>query len=449
MSDANIKSRIYWFIENPFTIATGFYSLAWGLTYAALRLKWGTSLGLLNPFLLAADFLIPLVLILALVGLIRKPLKSFRWFGLLFILFFVGVMANLFVFNVHLMNYGDVGTLSGMIGHNEVFPRWMLGTGILDFVISHVSFPFFGPGDDLLLVKTLSALVMCLSAVFLLILFPNRLSLLLAFSSPFWLLFSSGYDEYYPFIAPLFILFMLFISTKIDRRFSAILIGIFAAVVGTTYAGFIPLSLIILFVFAIWQGVKKGLVALLVWLITSLLLIILFNGTDLVGFWKSFVFNLNLIDPEISPGPFISGTAFYKPMYALGAENCDRMLLQFFWTGSFPYLLLVIGGTVYLFVQRKAGSSRNQMLFLGLFLAYQFLYFVFMVPRLGTVVDIDLFFTLYISLAFTAGWLLDRIAEHLEERTQKSLRLAGFSFCAGSTAMVTLYLLFLGLYALV
>jgi hypothetical protein len=48
---------------------------------------------------------------------------------------------------------------------------------------------------------------MCLSSAILLFLFPKRASLSLTLTSPIWLLLCSGYDEYYPFIAPLYVLF--------------------------------------------------------------------------------------------------------------------------------------------------------------------------------------------------------------------------------------------------
>jgi len=449
MSNISGGNRFSRAVQNPLIPAVLLYSLAWVLTYGVMRIKWGSKLGLLNPLLLLADFIIPLALILALILLTKKSSRPFKWFGLLYLLLFSGVMVNIMVIKFHLANYGDVGTLSGMIAHNQVYPRWMLGTGILGFVIHHVSFPFFSSGDDLLLIRTLSALVMCFSTALFLFVFPKRMSLVLAFTSPFWLLLCSGYDEYYPFIAPLFILFLLVLSAKMDHRFSAVLVGLFAAIIGMTYTGFLPLAIILLFVYMIWRGFRRALVATLVCIAASLGLIILFYGTDFAAIWHNFQINLNIVDPEKFPGQSMKWMTFFKPVFAFGAENFNRMFLEFFWTGSFPYLLLILGGGAALLVKRSSSDNTRAGIFLGLFLLYQLLYFVFMIPQLGVVDDIDLYFSFYLTLAFTAGWLLDRIGERLDDLRRKSLQLAGFSFCAGSTAVVTLYLLFLGLYALV
>ena len=97
MSNLVTEKRTRLLFQNPYLLATGGYLLAWALTYTALRLKWAPQLGLLNPFLLAADFILPLVLILAFIILTRKNSRPFRWFGIFYVILFAGVIVNLFV----------------------------------------------------------------------------------------------------------------------------------------------------------------------------------------------------------------------------------------------------------------------------------------------------------------------------------------------------------------
>lgn len=449
MSDGKAGIRFRQIASNPWWLAACLYSLSWVITFAAVRIVWGSKLGLLNPLLLAVDFFIPLFLILGLVFLTRKHPQPFKWFGLIYLILLAIVIFNIVRPQVRLMNYGDVGTLSGMIAHNEIFPRWMLGTGVLGFLINEVSFPFFGPADDILLLKTLSAMIMCIFSSVLFYLYPKRLSLVLTFTSPIWLLLSSGYDEYYPFIAPIFILFLLFLSTNRIGRFSPMLVGLFAAILGTSYAGFLPLTLFLLIAFAMWRGFLKGLLAGLVFLVCSFAFIILFNGVNLGSFFINFHSSLNLTNPINFSGQTVLGTPFFKPAYIFGTENLSRMAINFFWTGSFAYLFLFFAGIVGQKSNWPHQETKKVGFFLGLQLLFQLVYFVLMVPQLGSVQDIDLYFTTYLSLSFTAGWLSDKYTEKLDVTKQKNLQLAVFAFCAGSTAVVSLYLILLGIFALV
>ena len=433
----------------PLMIIAGLYVLAWGLTYAALRFFWGAKLGVLNPLLLLVDFILPLLAVIALYLLGIKTERPFRWLGLVFVGLLVLVIINIMTNRVHLMNYGDVGTLSGMIAHGEIFPRWMLGTGILGFVITKIGVPFFGPGDDILLIRTLSALVMCLSSAILLFLFPKRASLSLTLTSPIWLLLCSGYDEYYPFIAPLYVLFLMILSAKMQRRFSSLLISLFSAVLATSYAGFLPLAAFLLLAYTLWRGWRKGLLAGLAFVAFSVVLVLILNGFNLGSFLTNYQASLNLTDPLNFSGQSLLGTPFFKPEFVLAADNAQRMGINFFWTGSILYLILCAAGYAWLAASRPDGWVKKAALVLGLQLLFQLAYFVFMLPRLGSVQDIDLYFTAYLSLAFCTGWLVEKLTEKLDEKKQAHAHLAVFSLCAGSTAVVSLYLIFLGLYALV
>ena len=432
----------------PLLLAAGLYAVAWGLTYGALRLFWGAKLGVLNPLLLLVDFILPLIAVVGLYLLGLKTPRPFRWLGLAFAGLLVPVILNVITGRVPLMNYGDEGTLSGMIAHGEIFPRWMLGTGILGFVINKIGVPFFGPGDDILVIRTLSALVMCLSSAVLLFLFPKRASHSLTLTSPVWLLLCSGYDEYYPFIAPLFVVFLMILSTKMDQRFSPLLIGLFSAVLAASYAGFLPLAVFLLLAYTFWRGWRKGLLAGLAFVAFSVVLVLILNGFNPGSFLTNYQASLNLTDPVNFAGQSLLGTPFFKPEFVLAADNAQRMGITFFWTGSFTYLILCAAGYAWLAASRPEGAVKRAALLMGLQLLFQLAYFVFMLPRLGSVQDIDLYFTAYLSLAFSAGWLVEKLTERLEERKQAHAHLAVFSLCAGSTAVVSLYLVFLGLYAL-
>lgn len=435
--------------NSPLVFSVSCFSIAWVVTYSFLRLVWGNKLGLLNPLLLLADFIAPLGVVIVFILVSKDKINPFKLLGFAFIGIFLIVLLNLVVIKMPLMNYGDVGSLSTIIGNNQVFPRWMLGTGILNFIGNNLPFHIFGPNDDILFVKVASSTWMCLATVLLLGFIKNRLSLVLTFTSAFWLLLSSGYDEYYPFIAPLFVFFLVILFTPLNSKSHPVLFGVLAAIIGLSYAGFLPLCLILLFVFTLWRGLRNGVLASVICIISSVGLIYLFWGPDIAGFWRDFYFNLNIHDPEYFPGQAIASTLFFKPQFAFGIANLKRILLELFWSGSIPYFLLSIGFLVSLVAFNKFRKNIKTTLIVSFFFFYQILFFIFMIPQLGIVNDIDLYFTVYITLTFTAGWTIDQFIQEMDEKKRKTIQFAAFSLCLGSTSVVSLYLIFLGLYALV
>lgn len=376
---------------------------------------------------------------------IKHPLK---YIGLLFILLFLGVLINLFIMKIELMNYGDVGTLNGMIGKSRVFPRWFLGTAVLNFVAHNIFSPIFGPFNNTMFVKVIGSFVMCFSGAAFLFFKPNRMSLVLTVFSPIWLLFSIGYNEYYPFIAPVFVLFLLLITTNLDKRFSPFLIGTLSSIIGFSYAGFLPICLMLLLIFTLYNGLRNGIRAFLFFFLFSLLFIVIFWGIDLVSFWKAFHSTLNLSDPVLYSGQSIDSTPFFKPQFAFAFENIKRVFIEYFWTGNFVHFFIILGLVAWLYFVKKNDLVNLHALYLGLFLLYQIVYFIFMVPRLGMIQDIDLFFTIYLAFSFAAGWVIDQITVYREEYIQATIKNVFFAVCMGSNALIILYLLFLGLYSL-
>ena len=432
-----------------YLIPAGCFSFAWIISYLFLRLVWGNKLGLLNPFILLINFFAVLTALLILLIISRKNSTRFNMLWLAFILIFLIVLLNVSIIKYPLMNYGDKGCISTMIGDNQVFPRWFIGTGILNFIGNHLPAKIFGPGDDILFVRIASSFWMCFSTVLILKVFPNRLSLLLTFTSSFWLLLSSGYDEYYPFIAPLFVLFLIFLTTPMSSWPNPFIVGFFVAILGLSYAGFLPLSLIILCLYFLGRGFRDGTITGFTFLLSVVGLIFIFWGTDIVGYWQAFYFTLNSFNPEYFQGQAITLSPFFKPVFAFGEVNLKRLVIHLFWSGTGPHFLLVFGLMGYLLAIKESLKNKKILIVVAAFLVYQILYFIFMIPQLGIVDDIDLYFTVYITLTFIAGWLVDRSIKEFEEQKQKIIRLSCFSFCLGNTAVVSIYLIILGLYALV
>lgn len=429
--------------------STSAFALAWLLTFFSIRLIWGRLLNPLNPLILIADFLLPLGVIIVFTTFVGSKEKRFKILAVLFLLLFAFALVNIFVLDSRIMNYGDRGTLGAILGSKMIFPRWMIGSGLLEYFLTLVVFPLFRNVPELLYVKIMSAVVMCVCSIVLILRCSPRLSVLLALTTPIWLLFTTGYDEYYPFIVALFILFLLLLTEKRMQTINPLTIGILVAVIGLFYAGFVPLSLFLLGAYTLQRGFKKGALALLFTLIAAVLLVLLFYRSNFLSFPGEYLSTLNLEGAEEVKGIYIEKTPFYTPAYAFSGENLKRVFTQLFWTGSLPYLFLIIGGLSLFFKRILRQAGKLPLLLMGLFLLFQIVYLFFMIPYLGVVTDIDLFFTVYLTLAFTAGWLVDAVTADLENGKKMLVKTACFSFCAGSSVVVLIYFMFLGLYAIV
>jgi hypothetical protein len=89
---------------------------------------------------------------------------------------------------------------------------------------------------------------------------------------------------------------------------------------------------------------------------------------------------------------------------------------MFLWSGNIVTGLLLIFGIYNLSIKRlwKKFVTAPRTLLLAIFFAWQLFYFVFMIPRLGPRIDIDLFFSFYICLAFTTGYVLDFVKDQAQ-----------------------------------
>ncbi len=432
----------------PVWLAAIAFSVSWLMSFISIRLIWGEILKPLNPLIWVIDFLVPLCLVLGFTALVTSKTKRSRLLALLPVFMFLLAIVNIFVLKSRLMNYGDMGALSGYISHHDIFTRWMLGVGLLEFLANKVLGPLFGNLNELAFVKVMSALVMMASSLIFILRNPDKLRLMFVVTSPMWLLFSTGYDEYYPFIAPVFLLILLFISEDWMNKLHPIWFGVIAAAIALSYVGFIPLAIFLLFVYGFRRGFKKGLVATGILLITAFLAILLFYGPRLGDFFAAYRGNLNLSNGSILQGKTLLDTPFYNLGFVFSKENLQRLFTQLFWSGSIPYCVILIICLVFFFKRIIRGTSLKHFVFLGCVILYQMVYFFFMIPYLGTITDIDLFFSVYFALAFCAGWMIDQGINKTRTIDQTKVRLTMIAFVVGSTSVILVYLMLLGLYQL-
>ena len=111
--------------------------------------------------------------------------------------------------------------------------------------------------------------------------------------------------------------------------------------------------------------------------------------------------------------------------------------------------LAMLSAGVLLFCWKKGGCGQlpkaSTALCLGSCLVLQALYFLFMIPKLGPLRDIDLFFTVYLTVGFVAGVLGDKLldAARLDIRCKWIECIVAASL--GSSAVILTQLLYTGI----
>ena len=226
---------------------------------------------------------------------------------------------------------------------------------------------------------------MIIFSILLLNRYPNRLAVLLPLSVPIWLLLSSGYSEYYPFIAPIFLSILVFLWESDMRNTPPWLMGLLISSIALLYAGFVPVSGLILCVYGLRVGLKKGFQAFIASGLFAILLIVVLWPGSLPGFYHQYIDALNLGDHRSIPyyqGKSILNTPFFKIQFAFAAENIYHLFFMNFWGGGIAPLLLVLTGVKFFKHRDRSWFRQNWIRFLpiGLLFGWQIFYFFFMLP---------------------------------------------------------------------
>lgn len=256
-------------------------------------------------------------------------------------------------------------------------------------------------------------------------------------------MFSSGYNEYYPWVAGLFLFALAALCQDELRDWKPWQIGLLAAWLPIFYIGFAPLSAILI-LYSIWKNPSRIFKVVGFTLLFYLAAILVFWQGGVPLFFKELYTSLNLGESYTLYLPYQGKSAgdisiFFQLTYALGAEHLADLTHMAFWGGGATALLLLLVAVLRRFMVHSTPKQPFKNLLPGLvILAWQWFYFLFMIPKLGPVKDVDLFFTTYLVTAFFAGKLLDSGKEELT-------RLFSLAALLGNTVVILLYLLLWGI----
>lgn len=313
-------------------------------------------------------------------------------------------------------SYGDAGALSTAINESKPFTRWLLGTtamidfyGLLNHFVISISSQKFVP--------IASAAIMCASTVAIARHYGSKAFVIFPLTSPIWLAFSLGYDEYYPFVAGIFLLLALWIFSDEDFKASNFLF-VFAGLLPALYVGFVPLTFFVwvkLFSKArLFRSQLSGM---------SVSVLAYFIAIE-IGWSAGHSNYLALLTDDMNLGDFGShnyqGTSMSdkSPFYSLSSAFSSFHIRDLVFVGVFAGGIATIALVFLISVNLRLGSVKakyspnelKRMVSLPVvFVVWNLLYMFFMIPKLGPKADIDLFFSSNLVIAIWAGFLLERI----------------------------------------
>lgn len=346
--------------------------------------------------------------------------------------------------------YGDGAILARFVADGRAMPRWLLGSALTASLHALVwqSPPVVAWLPESL--RSASAFLSLLCTVVTLggtwalwRRWPGQLSVVLPVLTPIWLLFASGYVEYYPLIASGFVAALAWLFERPLGDRSPVAIGVLCGLLPVVYLGFLPTAVTVAVMWAVSRRRDVGL-ALAVGVGAAWLAVGTCWPEGPISFSRTLHTVLNVGDAHLHPRYLgaVAGAAspMFSTSYALSPRHLREVGYLMAWGGGWWTWALLAAAAVLAVRRRAPGTWREPRVWLGLLLvAWHAYYLVFMIPRLGLPEDVDLFFSVYLLAAFLAGHLLDRIGVTREPRLVAALLVLAGTGLAGTAPALLWY----------
>lgn len=346
----------------------------------------------------------------------KKTVRIYLYFLVIFSTF---VLLNIKYDFYSLMSYGDAGYLPMVVAQDHPFSRWLAGTFGLSYLYNHLNFSSIFPSKSFVQLSGASCMIVA-SFIFALI-SKGRFSIFLPITTPIWLIFSSGYDEYYPFITGMFLAFIILMEKK--KMHASLWIPVFSAALPLMYIGFAPFGAIVLIKYLIVHKDRRfyGLFVSLFFYFAGLQIM---WPEGVINYLPSLLSDLNLGEKNTGWPPYLGKSSsptspFFKLSYAFHPEHLlDLMFMLFYGMGGTVIVFLFLFKNIYTIIEeryneifasfKKTKSYDLRLLIFAILFLWQIFYFIFMIPKLGPILDIDLFFSFYLTFSYLIGLVLDR-----------------------------------------
>jgi hypothetical protein len=318
----------------------------------------------------------------------------------------------------HFKQYGDAAFYQAWVGQGVVHNRWMLGMALENELYATLkSAAVFFPQlrgsaiDAALFCQFVSLAAMGSATLYLLNKFSERAAIVLCLITPIWLTLTAGYIEYYPLIAALLPCFLAHILYREETAATYWSAGFTAAILAAAYVGFIPIAAIICGYF--WLRKPANFI---------IIFLAAFGGFAILTklFYDSPSHYLSSLPASMNLGNINSiaqykglaaadNSVFFKADYALSLTHLKEMARMYFVAGGIVNLPMLLYLAIRNYKALPRLLFRGHNLLLTLIAAWLWIYFIFMIPKLGPIQDVDLFFATYIVTAFWLGHWLDAL----------------------------------------
>ena len=312
--------------------------------------------------------------------------------------------------------YGDGPHVIDFLEKGYVFPRWLLGMAIALWLYLGVwRFPPIASavpasiGGAAVFAALLCAVAMGVGALLVLQRWPDRLAVILPMLTPVWLLFASGYVEYYPLVAAAWLasLAWMFERPLEDRPPWAI-----GALVGSLPLMYLPLAPVSALLFVAYAMRRRtAIVSAAAIAVGVFAIIVTVTFGNIPMFISTLYGEMNFGDYH-SPARYVGQAAgpssiFFASRHALRSRHLREVFYALFWAGGWVTLPIVASVAI-IAVRRCHAWWRDARAWLGAVLVGWFIYYsVFMIPKLEPARDVDLFWPAYLAWAFISGRLVD------------------------------------------
>lgn len=331
----------------------------------------------------------------------------------------ISALINIFAQVVLIPELGDGRLIALIMSNPDLFPAVKYLVGIEMLRVGYSAIWQFPPIASLLpesisnhagFMRVTGIIAMAGIATTLLHIYKNKYSILFAITTPVWILFSAGYLEYYPFIAGIFLALLCWLFHGRLEDKSEIWIGVICGALPLIYIGFAPLSVIILITYLWGAHTTKTTSTLGALLLGFFITLRVFWPNSLAEYFVSLYQDMNFGDQntvyEGYRGLAASDTSiFFNNHYAWSSLHLKELFhMAALGLGLVPIVILLATLLVH---RREIFSVTREVILAALILAFTLLYFIYTIPKLGPIIDVDMFFITYITVAFFAGMALD------------------------------------------
>jgi hypothetical protein len=318
--------------------------------------------------------------------------------------------------------YGDGAMFAQFVADGRVVPRWLVGNAaagaahaaVWEMPAVRAWLPEALRSSSAFL-ALLGSTVMVVGTWGLFRRWPGQLSVLLPALTPVWVLFASGYVEYYPLVAVPFVAVLAWVFERPLEDRTVTQVAAVGGLLPLLYVGFLPTGLCVLTAYIAVHPARASRTAAAAAGLAAIAIAVCWPD-GAASYFRTLYAVMNFGDANLPPqyeGQVAGPTSLMFSVEAVQSWVRTREVLYLMvWGGGWlmlPLLPVAAGATWISLGQDRRPALRDVRPWLGAALVgWHVYYLVFMVPRLGPTADIDLFFPTYLTLAFMVGLLVDR-----------------------------------------